>query len=138
MGISIRRVSGRAAAAAAVAAVVAVGVSASPAMAGADSNYSYGEATQCTHSSKGWFTSYGDVLNISDICSDGFSGLLEVDVSPLQTGYDFLVWDSKGAGTTQSTSHDVPEGTTVCVNAGIGHRDTGEMGGFEQWVCGVA
>jgi hypothetical protein len=138
MSISIRRVSGRAAAAAAVAAVVAVGVSASPAMAGANSDYSYGQGTQCTHSSKGWFTSNGDVLNISDICSDGFSGLLEVDVSPLQTGYDFLVWDSNGAGSTVSKSHDVPEGTTVCVNAGIGHSDTGEMGGFEQWVCGVA
>jgi hypothetical protein len=71
---------------------------------------------------------------------DGFSAALEVDVEPISTGvdsYDFLDWNSNGAGTTRwDNSHDFAEGKLICIRAGLGHNvPHGEIGGWSAWEC---
>lgn len=124
----------RAVAIAGAAAACVVGFG-SPAMA--DTGHSYGMGTNCPTSSDGWFVSNGDDSYIKDTCADGFSAVLKVDVYPLKSGggYDFLVWNSNGAGTTVwDNSHDFTEGMTICIQAGVGHPG-GEWGGFGSWKC---
>ncbi|MET9660706.1 hypothetical protein [Streptomyces sp. NPDC006510] len=118
------------------AAVVGVAVASTPATADTGHSYGYGS---CTHTSDGWFISNGDTLYLKDTCADGFSAALKVDVAPIKTGegYDFMVWNSNGNGTTKKEdSHNFPEGVKICIKAGIGHPSTGEIGGFaSSWVC---
>ena len=123
-----------------VAAVALVGAFDSPAFAGSNSAHAYGiSASGCAHVSDGWFEADGDWFNIKDTCSDGFSAALKVDVQPYAPdgGYDYIIWNSVGAGSIESESHNVTEGMGVCISAGLGHPG-GEIGGFGDWECGIA
>jgi hypothetical protein len=106
----------------------------------ANSPDSYGSSATCSTASDGWFAYDGDITYIVDTCKDGWSGVLEVDEQPTGTDshYDYTVWANNGVGSYESHVHNIDEGRTVCVRAGVGHPSTGVITGLGSWECGAA
>ncbi|SCE87937.1 hypothetical protein GA0074695_1829 [Micromonospora viridifaciens] len=116
-------------------------VSGSPAHAGTSvSSWGTSMKSGCSTSSHGKFEDYGEWFRLTDTCADGWSAVMRVDVAPYQSnnGYDFVIWNSNGNGTTVSVNKSYAEGTGVCIQAGSGERSSGEWGSWGYWTCGVA
>ncbi|MET9482885.1 hypothetical protein [Streptomyces sp. NPDC006638] len=138
MRISRRRLAGTVIAAASFAAMAA-----GPASAGSNSAHAYGSSADgsCTYGSDGWFTHDGEIFHLDDVCKDGWSAVMKVDVEPFKTGggYDWSMRnDLSAAGGVVTVNKSYAEGTAVCVQAGISPSGETEWGGFGTWRCGTA
>lgn len=88
----------------------------------------------------GSFKPHGEVFDVGDWCSDGHSAVLRVDVEPIKSnnGYDYLLWNPNGSGTVKKWNKSYAEGTTVCIQAGIGEYGDKTSWGFGSWDCTTA
>ncbi|MFE7277830.1 hypothetical protein [Streptomyces sp. NPDC057623] len=125
-----------------VAAAALIGIAGSPASAGT-SVTSWGVSLKqgCSYASQGTFDHDGEWFRLKDVCADGWSPVMRVDVAPYSSttnGYDFAIWNTTGNGTTTNVNKSYAEGTGVCIQAGSGEHSSGEWGSWGYWTCGTA
>lgn len=65
------------------------------------------------------FTAPGDKYIVRDVCNDGHSAQIQVDVGPLTGGnhYDWKVTETGGWGAEKVFRHNEPEGRDIAIRA---------------------
>lgn len=119
-----------------VATTAVVGASATPAYA--DARVRSADQDGFLGCAEGEFRSYGEWFSLTDHCWDGHSAVMRVDVEPLASGYDFVLWNPRGMDSVKSWNYSYPEGTQVCIQVGIGEYRTGTSWSFGRWDCTLA
>jgi hypothetical protein len=94
------------------------------------------------NASSGLFFFYGDKFYLNDKKADGHSAVLEVAYwDPDEQGHygTFQIWNTRGADTSRSVVHNLPEGYAVQIRACVGNAsDRGNWWGCDAQDIGYA